>query len=105
MNIVIKGPAPANTHFISDTSGCIMLEVYNNPPDAVPDYASMNPLSLHIAFTVDDVDEIHRKLISAGATIVDDISTMAYGDIIAMLRDPWGIPIQLVKRSRSMFDK
>jgi glyoxylase I family protein len=105
MNIVIKGPAPANTHFISDASGCIMLEVYNNPPDAVPDYDSMNPLSLHIAFMVDDVEEICRKLTSAGATIVDDVSTTANGDIISMLRDPWGIPIQFVKRAKPMLSK
>lgn len=105
MNLVTKGPAPINTCFISDASGCMMLEVYNNPPDAVPDYASMNPLLLHIAFMVDDVEEICRKLIAAGATVVDDVSITDGGDMIAMLRDPWGIPIQFVKRAKSMLSK
>jgi glyoxylase I family protein len=105
MNIVMKGTAPANTRFISNASGKILLEVYNNPPDAVPDYASMNPLLLHIAFMVDDVEEICHKLTASGATVVDDVSTTAGGDIIVMLRDPWGIPIQFVKRAKPILPK
>jgi len=71
----------------------------------VPDYALMNLLSLHIAFMVDDVEEICHKLTAAGATVVDDVSITASGDIIAMLRDPWGIPIQFVKRAKPMLLK
>ena len=47
MKVVRKGPPPVNMHFISDAGGNMMLEIYNNPPDAVPDYASMDPL-LHL---------------------------------------------------------
>jgi len=105
MNIVKKGPAPANTRFISDAKGNILLEVYNNPPNDIPDYASMNPLLLHIAFMVDDVEKICRKLTAAGATVVDDMSITDSGDIISMLRDPWGVPIQFVKRDKPMLSK
>ena len=76
--------------------------VYNNPPDAVPDYASMDPLSLHVAFMVDDVKGIQEKLIAAGATLVEGVTVTAAGDEIAMLRDPWGVPIQFVKRAKPM---
>lgn len=102
MKIIRKGPAPANARFISDLEGNVMLEIYINPPDAVPDYLSMNPLVFHIAFMVDDVKGICQKLISAGATIVDDVTTLANGDEIAMLRDPWGVPIQFLKRAVPM---
>lgn len=105
MNIVREGPAPVNARFISDASGNTLLEVYNNPPDAVPDYASMDPLLLHIAFMVDDVEAICRKLTAAGATIADDVSVIPNGDILAMLRDPWGVPIQFVKRAKPMLSK
>ena len=105
MNIVREGPAPINARFISDASGNTLLEVYNNPPDAVPDYASMNPLLLHIAFMVDDVEQICRKLTAAGATVADDVTTTDSGDIIAMLRDPWGVSIQFVKRAKPMLSK
>lgn len=102
MKIVRKGPPPVKGHFISDAGGNMMLEVYHNPPDAVPDYEAMDPLLLHIAFMVDDVKGICRKLVAAGATIVSDVATTESGDEIAMLRDPWGVPIQFVKRADPM---
>ncbi len=112
MKIVRQGPAPANAHFLSDAEGNVLLEIYHNPPDSVPDYASMDPLLFHIAFMVDDVEGICRKLVSAGATIVNDgsapgpkgtgVSTTPDGDEFAILRDPWGVSIQFVKRAKSM---
>jgi len=102
MKIVREGPPPANMRFISDAGGNMMLELYNNPPDEVPDYPSMNPLSLHIAFMVDDVKAIMKKLIAAGATIAVDRSTTPAGDELVILRDPWGVPIQFLKRAKPM---
>jgi len=102
MKVVRKGPPPINMHFVSDAGANMMLELYHNPPDAVPDYASMDPLSLHISFMVDDVKAIRDKLITAGATPVGDVSITSSGDELAMLRDPWGVPIQFVKRAEPM---
>ena len=102
MKIVRKGPPPVNMHFISDAGGNMMLEIYHNPPDAVPNYRSMNPLSLHIAFMVDDVEKTRRRLVAAGATIATDITVTDNGDKLVMLRDPWGVPIQSLKRAKPM---
>lgn len=102
MKIVRKGPGPVNMHFISDAGGNMMLEIYHNPPDAVPDYASMNPLLLHIAFMVDDVKGTSQKLLAAGATIATDVTITDAGDELVMLRDPWGVPIQFLKRAEPM---
>jgi len=102
MKVVRKGPPPVNMHFISDAGGNMMLEIYHNPPDAVPDYASMDPLLLHIAFMVDDVKSIREKLITAGATAVGEVTVTSSGDELAMLRDPWGVAIQFVKRAKPM---
>jgi glyoxylase I family protein len=102
MRILRKGPAPVNVHFICDSQENVMLEIYLNPPDAVPDYASMNPLVFHIAFMADDVAGTCRKLVAAGATIVEDVTTTPQGDVFAILRDPWGVPIQFVKRAEPM---
>ena len=102
MKVVRKGPPPVNMHFISDAGGNMMLEIYHNPPDAVPDYASMDPLLLHIAFMVDDVKGIREKLIAAGATAVGEVTVTPAGDELAMLHDPWGVAIQFVKRARPM---
>ena len=102
MKIVRKGPPPVNMYFISDAGGNMMLEIYHNPPDAVPDYRSMNPLMLHIAFMVDDVKGTCRKLVAAGATVASEATVTDSGDELAMLRDPWGVPIQIVKRANPM---
>jgi len=51
---------------------------------------------------VDDVKSITRKLIAAGATIAVDVNTTPAGDELVILRDPWGVPIQFLKRTRPM---
>ena len=102
MKVVRKGPPPINMHFISDAGGNMMLEIYHNPPDAVPDYSSLDPLLLHISFMVDNVKSIREKLITAGATAVGEITITSSGDELAMLRDPWGVAIQFVKRTKPM---
>jgi len=40
------------------------------------------------------------RLVEAGAVVADELMTTPSGDTIVMLRDPWGVPIQLVKRAR-----
>ena len=102
MKIVRGGDPPVNMRFISDAGDNMMLELYHNPPDAVPDYASMDPLTLHIAFMVDDVEGTCRKLVAAGATVASEMTVTKSGDELAMLRDPWGVPIQLLKRANPM---
>jgi glyoxylase I family protein len=102
MKVVRKGPPPVNMHFISDAGGNMMLEIYHNPPNAVPNYSSMDPLLLHIAFMVDDVKGIREKLIAAGATAVGEVTVTPSGDELAMLRDPWGVAIQFVERAKPM---
>jgi len=102
MKILREGAAPANARFVADAAGNMMFEFYHNPPEAVPDYPSMDPLSLHIAFLVDDVDAIRARLLAAGATAVGDVTVSPAGDRLAMLRDPWGLPIQFIRRADPM---
>jgi catechol 2,3-dioxygenase-like lactoylglutathione lyase family enzyme len=96
MNVVWKRADAPFTHFLADESGQITLEFYNNPPDQVPNYAEMNPLLLHIAFVSNDPAHDKAKLLAAGATLVSDEN--ANGFHLVMLRDPWGLPLQLCKR-------
>ncbi len=102
MKVLREAPAPANTRFLGDSGGNMMIEIYHNPPEAVPNYAAMDPLLLHVAFMVDDVDAMRTKLIAAGATAVGEVTTTPAGDKLAMLRDPWGLAIQFVHRADPM---
>jgi catechol 2,3-dioxygenase-like lactoylglutathione lyase family enzyme len=84
--------------FLADDAGAVMLEFYNHPKATLPDYRNQDPLIAHIAFKCDDLSGTRDRLIAAGATLAADIATTADGDELVMLRDPWGLPIQFVKR-------
>lgn len=93
---------PPYAHFLADDSGTVMIEIYGNKSAPLPDYRSMNPAELHLAFVSQDVASDVRRLVAAGATQVGEIDTVAKGDQLAMLRDPWGFAIQLAQRAESM---
>lgn len=90
---------PAQTHFLADGAGCVVLELYNNPAAPQPDYAAMDPLLLHVAFAVEDVEAVYHRLVGAGALAVAEPTAQPSGDILAMLRDPFGLAIQLARRA------
>jgi len=98
MTVPRKFGPPAHGHFLASARGQVMLEFYRNPEAPVPDYQEIDPLVLHLAFSVADVAAVRAHLLSVGATAEGEISTNNDGDTLAMLRDPWGIPLQLVKR-------
>lgn len=102
MKVMREGPPPINMRFLADHAGNMMLELYHNPPEAVPDYAAQDPLLLHVAFMAEDVDATRARLIAAGATPVGDVTVTPAGDKLAMLRDPWGLAIQFVDRAEPM---
>ena len=101
LRMVRQMDEPPYTHFLADSSGRVMLEIYCNPPDQVPDYAVMDPLILHLAFVSEDPGADKDRLVAAGATLVDDIR-LEDGSHLVMLRDPWGLALQLCKRGVPM---
>ncbi len=89
------------THFLKDSSGQVMVEIYNNPPDEVPPYADMNPLLLHLAFVCENPEEKRAELEKVGATFVEEVKPND-GSHLVMMRDPFGFSIQLCKRGVPM---
>ena len=93
---------PTHTRFLIDSSGAVMLEVYRHPKATIPDYNLTDPLHLHLALQSDNPTADRDRLVKAGAKLVDDVQTTANGDQLVMLRDPWGIAVQLVHRAAPM---
>ena len=89
------------THFLSDSSGRTVIEIYSNPSAKIADYSKMHPLEFHFAFAVDDVKTVKEKLILSGAKLVEDVM-LDDGSHLVMLRDPFGIPLQLCKRANAL---
>ncbi len=102
MRLVRQGPPPVKMTFLADSSGQTMFEVYKQPSITTTDYFSVHHLALHFAFYTDEIDTDFQKLISAGASVIQDPYQTDAGDTLAMLRDPWGVSIQLVKRKQKM---
>ena len=95
---------PVPVRFLADESGQVMIEIYNNPAVRAPDYASMDPLLLHLAFVCENVPETCERLEAAGALRISGPDHLENGDQLAMLRDPWGLAIQLCYRGEPMID-
>ncbi len=93
---------PPYAHFLADDGDTVMLELYSNPQADVPDYHTIDPIVLHLAFVSTDVEADRDRLMQAGATPVGDILNTPGGDRLAMLRDPWGFAVQLVQRAEAM---
>jgi catechol 2,3-dioxygenase-like lactoylglutathione lyase family enzyme len=104
MRVVRSIPASPHTRFLADQAGRVVLEVYHQAVAPIPDYRAMDPLIFHIAFAVADVARSREELLAAGAASAGEVVTTATGDVLAMLRDPWGIAIQLVKRARPLLE-
>lgn len=102
LKIVRRFVDPPYGHFLADDSGTVMLELYGNPDFPLAATPESAPPTLHLAFVSTDVAADVQRLVAAGATLVGKVDQMPSGDIIAMLRDPWGVPVQLVKRAQSM---
>lgn len=90
-------------HFLADDSGTVMLEIYGNTNYPVPDYRAGHVMSLHLAMVSADVEADVKRLVAAGAELQGEITNAPNGDMLAMLRDPWGFAVQLVKRDKPMF--
>lgn len=101
LEIVRRSGPPSYEHFLVDESGQVMLELYNNKNAMVPDYQSMSPFQLHLAFVSSKPAEDRSRLEKAGARFVEEIH-LEDGSHILMMRDPWGTPIQFCKRGKPM---
>lgn len=76
----------------------VMLEIYRQPDAPVPDHFATPPAVMHLAFYADDIAADTERLVAAGAIRAGLPGKNSAGDAHVMLRDPWGVPLQLVKR-------
>ncbi|MBN1540580.1 VOC family protein [candidate division KSB1 bacterium] len=99
---IVRSLGLFETTFLADNGGRVVLELYSNPELPMLDHPSLHPSTLHLAFVVDDVAEIRNHLSAAGATVVQDIFTTDAGDEMMMLKDPWGVTLQFIRRAHPM---
>lgn len=92
-------PDAPYTHFLGDSTGRVFLEIYTNPTDPIPEYPTQHQLRVHFAFAVADAKVERTRLQQAGATLIVE-EPLPDGTLLIMLRDPWGVPVQLCQRAQ-----
>jgi catechol 2,3-dioxygenase-like lactoylglutathione lyase family enzyme len=97
-SVAVRGGPPAHMHFLADETGRVIVELYHNASGPVPDYPSMHPLSFHFAVIATDAKAERARLEGVGASLLSE-GTLPDGSVLVMLRDPWGLPLQLVQRA------
>ncbi len=102
MKLIRQGNAPQFVTFIADAGNNMEMEFYNKEKIKKIDFQKIDVMTFHFAFLTDSINTIENKLIAAGAKLIDKITETPAGDKVAMLRDPWGMPLQLVERSIPM---
>jgi len=85
------------THFLADESGRVVFELYMNSIAEIPRYADTHPLRFHIAVIATDAAAERKRLEIAGATLFRE-EPQPDGSLLIMMRDPWGVPLQLCQR-------
>jgi catechol 2,3-dioxygenase-like lactoylglutathione lyase family enzyme len=104
MRTVRHVDGPPHTRFLVDAAGASVVEIYLNTDAPIPDYAATDPLVLHLAFESADPDTDRAALVAAGATAVSD-SRLPDGSRLLMLRDPWGLALQLCARAQPLLER
>jgi len=91
---------PPHTRFLSDDTGRVVVELYTNPLAAITAFPAQHPLMFHLALVA--VGCAGRM--SAGWSKPGPSSSLeepqADGSMLIMMRDPWGMPIQLCQRAK-----
>ncbi len=100
MRVVRSGDAPGHARFLADDAVTVLETYAGTLP--VPDYGAMDPALLHVAFATDDVEATRARLIAAGAVPFGEAVVTPGGEELAMLRDPWGLALQLARRARPL---
>ena len=101
LEVVRQMPESPFTTFMADSSGNIMLEIYNNPAAEIPPYRTMHPLLVHLAFVSEEPAKDKDRLLKAGASLESE-QHLEDGSHLLMMRDPWGFAIQFCKRGTPM---
>lgn len=93
-------PHPIQAHFLTDDANVFCFEIYRNPAVETPDHHARDPLLFHVAFKAENMKAEKERLIAAGASFHDEVQRPDAH--LVMLRDPWGIGLQLCRRTKPL---
>jgi len=84
--------------FLADSTDRVVCELYYRPDFEIIDYKKQHQLTFHFAFESEDAEADKDRLLGVGASFVEEVKKED-GSLLVMLRDPWGLPLQLCQRA------
>lgn len=97
-------PTPTFTAYFLVDDHASILEFYRNPAVEPPDYASLHPANLHVAFYAEAVEATKEKLLAAGGTLFGEKVAFPSGVAYYYVRDPWGLALQIITRPEPLLE-
>jgi len=98
LQLVTGQKEPPYMTFLADSSGRVILELYHRPEEEMLDFFQQHPLTFHVAFVSENAEKERFRLEARGASFVEQV-LKEDGSHLVMLRDPWGMPLQLCQRA------
>ncbi len=89
---------PGKKAFLGDHTGTVVLELYTNSDEPMIPSRKPGVFEVHLAFVVPDADAAIESLTAAGAELLDRSGPDYAGDVLCFLRDPFGLPLQVITR-------
>jgi catechol 2,3-dioxygenase-like lactoylglutathione lyase family enzyme len=91
--------------FIVDECGYTVLEIFRIPDTGPLPLRNLAPIQLHIAIDCDKPYETAMALVKQGAEFVGEAPPNDYKGEKLLVRDPWGLVLQLVNRETKLDKK
>lgn len=98
LKVVSQQHEPPFMTFLADSSDRVIMEIYHRPDETITVFAEKHPLTFHVAFVSENAQEDRLRLEEQGATFFEEVKKED-GSHLIMLRDPWGMPLQLCQRT------
>ncbi|MFH6602709.1 VOC family protein [Maribacter algicola] len=98
LKVAVRENEPPFMTFLADSSDRVIMELYHRPDESITDFANQHPLTFHVAFISENAQEDRVRLEKQGASFFEEVKKED-GSHLVMLRDPWGMPLQLCQRT------
>ena len=85
--------------FLADSGDRVILELYQRADAMMTNFTIQHQLTFHVAFVSENAQKDRDRLEVEGATFIEEVRKED-GSHLVMLRDPWGMPLQLCERAQ-----
>ena len=98
LNVVSQQKKSPFMTFLADSGGRVIMELYQRSDEMMTNFKTHHQLTFHVAFVSESAQLDSDRLQEAGASFIEEVRKED-GSHLVMMRDPWGMPLQLCERA------